>query len=170
MLFRVVWGFVGSETSRFRQFLRSPAEVLRHLRTLSGAREPDTEIGHSAASGWMVLALLGASLVVVGSGLFAQSGDGSGGPLRVNLSRQTAEWAAGLHAASFNVVLGLTVLHVGFIVVYAAVKRQDLVRAMVTGRKRLPANLRQPRFASPALTAGILAVAGGLVWALVRFA
>ena len=60
--------------------------------------------------------------------------------------------------------------HIGAIIAYAAVKRHDLVRAMVTGKKRLPANLRQPRFASPLLAAGILAVAAGAVWVLVRFA
>jgi hypothetical protein len=49
-------------------------------------------------------------------------------------------------------------------------KRHDLVRAMVTGKKRLPANLRQPRFASPLLAAGILAVAAAAVWLLVRLA
>ena len=75
-----------------------------------------------------------------------------------------------MHAASFYVLLGLVVLHILAIIAYAAVKRHDLVRAMLTGKKRLPANLRQPRFASPLLAAGILAVAAGAVWVLVRFA
>ncbi len=169
LLFRIAWGFVGSETSRFRQFLRGPAEVLRQLRTFAGPRKPDTEIGHSAAGGWLVLALLGALLVQVGSGLFARSTDG-GGPLHTRLSPEAGAWAAGLHETSFNVVLGLTALHIALIVAYAVVKRHDLVRAMVTGRKRLPANLRQPRFASTALAVAILAVAGVFVWMLVRFA
>lgn len=170
LLFRVAWGFVGSETSRFQQFLRSPAEGLRHLASFRGQREPDTEIGHNAAGGWMVLALLAVLLVQVGTGLFARSDGGGGGPLNGHLSRKAGEWVAGLHAFSFNVVLGLTAVHILAIIAYAVVKRHDLVRAMVTGKKRLPANLRQPRFASPALAAAILAGTSVLVWLVVRFA
>jgi len=62
------------------------------------------------------------------------------------------------------------VIHILAIIAYAVFDRHDLVRAMVTGKKRLPANLRQPRFASPFLAAAILAVAAVTVWVLVRFA
>ncbi len=169
LLFRLVWGFVGSETSRFRQFLRSPVAGLRHLAAF-GQRTPDTEVGHNAAGGWMVLAMLAALLVQVGSGLFSNDDIAAKGPLAHRVSKATSDWLSGLHATSFYVLLGLVVLHIVAIITYAAVKRHDLVRAMVTGKKRLPANLRQPRFASPLLAAGILAVAAGAVWALVRFA
>ena len=169
LLFRLAWGFVGSETSRFRQFMRSPVAGLRHLAAF-GTREPDTEIGHNAAGGGMVLALLGVLLVQVGTGLFSNDDIDAQGPLAHDVSKHTSNWLTGLHAWSFWVVVGLTALHIVAIIAYAVFKRHDLVRAMVTGKKRLPANLRQPRFASPALAAGVLAVAAGLVWALVRFA
>ena len=169
LLFRIAWGFVGSETSRFRQFLRSPVEGLRHLAAF-GTREPDTEIGHNAAGGWMVLAMLLALLAQAGTGLFSNDDIDAQGPLAHLVSKGTSNWLSGVHATSFWVLLGLVVLHIAAIIAYAAVKRHDLVRAMVTGRKRLPATLRQPRFASPVLAAAILAVSAGLVWALVRFA
>ena len=168
LLFRLAWGFVGSETSRFRQFLRNPVEALRHLAAFP-KREPDTEIGHNAAGGWMVLALLAVLIVQVGTGLFSNNDIDAQGPLAHDVSKATSNWMTGLHATSFWVVLGLTALHIVAIIAYAAVKRHGLVRAMVTGKKRLPANLRQPRFASPLLAGGILAVTSGLVWALVRF-
>ncbi len=169
LLFRLAWGFVGSETSRFRQFLRSPIAGLRHLAAF-GKREPDTEIGHNAAGGWMVLAMLLALLVQVGSGLFSNNDIDAKGPLAHRVSKATSDWLSGLHATSFYVLLGLVALHVVAIVAYAVFKRHDLLRAMVTGKKRLPANLRQPRFASPVLAAAILAVAAGAVWLLVRLA
>ena len=158
LLFRLAWGFVGSETSRFRQFLRSPVAGLRHLAAF-GTREPDTEIGHNAAGGWAVLAMLAVLFVQVGTGLFSNNDIDAQGPLAHDVSKATSNWMTGLHATSFWVVL----------VAYAAFKRHDLVRAMVTGKKRLPANLRQPRFASPVLAAGILLASAGLVWGLVRF-
>jgi len=169
LLFRIAWGFVGSETSRFRQFLRNPVAGLRHL-VAFGKREPDTEIGHNAAGGWMVLAMLVALLVQVGTGLFSNNDIDAKGPLAHRVSKATSDWLTGLHATSFYILLALVVLHIAAIIAYAAVKRHDLLRAMVTGKKRLPANLRQPRFVSPLLAAGILAVAAGAVWVLVRFA
>jgi cytochrome b len=169
LLFRLVWGFVGSETSRFRQFLRSPAAGLAHLAAF-GKREPDTEIGHNAAGGWMVLAMLAALFVQVGTGLFSNNDIDAKGPLAHRVSKATSDWLSGVHVTSFYVLLGLVVLHVLAIIAYAAVKRHDLVRAMVTGKKRLPANLRQPRFASPLLALGILVAAAGVVWLLVGLA
>ena len=65
LLFRVAWGFVGSETARFSHFLKSPLAALRHLARLH-RREPDTEIGHNAAGGWMVLVMLVLLAVQVG--------------------------------------------------------------------------------------------------------
>ena len=70
LLFRIAWGFVGSQTARFSQFMRSPIEGLRHLAHFP-RREPDTEIGHNAAGGWMVLILLAALAAQVGTGLFS---------------------------------------------------------------------------------------------------
>jgi len=169
LLFRIAWGFVGSETSRFRMFLRNPVEGLRHLAAF-GKREPDTEIGHNAAGGWMVLAMLAALVVQVATGLFSNNDIDAKGPLAHRVSKATSDWISGLHAASFYVLLALVVLHILAIIAYAAFKRHDLVRAMVTGKKRLPANLRQPRFASPVLAAGILAASAAAVWVLVRLA
>jgi len=67
LIFRLVWGLIGSDTARFSHFLRSPFEALRHLMHMT-RREPDTEVGHNAAGGWMVLAMLGLIAVQTGSG------------------------------------------------------------------------------------------------------
>ena len=57
LLFRIVWGLIGSDTARFSRFLQSPMAALRHLSHIR-RREPDTEVGHNAAGGWMVLVML----------------------------------------------------------------------------------------------------------------
>src|SRR5271154_2539662 len=54
LLFRLIWGFIGSDTARFAYFLKSPIAAAQHLMHLH-RREPDTEVGHNAAGGWMVL-------------------------------------------------------------------------------------------------------------------
>ena len=169
LLFRLAWGFAGSETSRFGTFLRSPAQALQNLATFA-KRGPDTQIGHNAAGGWMVLAMLLALALEVGAGLFSNNDIAEEGPLAHYVAKAASDWATHWHHRIFNVVWALAALHVLAVVAYAVVKRHDLVRAMVTGKKRLPATLRQPRFASPLLALAVMAGAAGLVWALVRFA
>jgi len=169
LLFRLVWGFVGSETSRFRKFLRSPVAALHHLGTFFGKREPDREIGHNAAGGWMVLVLLLALAVQATTGLFAGNDIDGGGPLNHVLSEGWQQLDTKIHHVNFNVILALISLHVLAVLAYAAIKRHDLVRPMVTGKKRLPANMRQPRFANPLLALVILVIAAGCVWAVVTF-
>ena len=168
LLFRLVWGIVGSQTSRFSEFLRSPVEGLRHLAQFS-RREPDTEIGHNAAGGWMVIAMLLALVAQVGTGLFSNDDTMTDAPLAHHVSKAASDQVTHLHGTIFYAILALIVLHVVAIIAYAAVKRHDLVRAMVTGRKRLPATMTQPRFTNPALAVPILAVAAAAVWILVTY-
>ena len=169
LLFRLAWGFIGSDTSRFSRFLTNPVEGLRHLGQFA-RREPDTEIGHNAAGGWMVLLMLLALFVQVGTGLFSNDDVSVNGPLRHLVSKATSNTLSSIHAVNFYVLLGLIALHIVAILAYAVVKRQDLVRPMVTGKKRLPAATRQPRLASPAVAAVVLGFAAALVWALVSLA
>ena len=165
LLFRLAWGFVGSETSRFSQFLRSPLAGLRHLAHFA-RREEDNDVGHNAAGGWMVMILLGDIAVQVGTGLFSNDDVVTDGPLAHLVSRTVSDRITALHAANFNVLLGLIALHVVAAVAYAVVKRQNLVRPMVTGRKRLPGATRQPRMASPLLALLLLVLAACAVWVL----
>jgi cytochrome b len=170
LLFRVVWGFIGSQTSRFRQFLRSPFEALHHLAHLH-RREPDREIGHNAAGGWMVLVMLLALGVQATTGLFAGDPVDGGGPFVDQITETTQATLDRIHYYNFYyVILVLVGLHILAVLTYAVVKRHDLVRPMVTGRKRLPADTRQPRFANPLLALVVVAVAAACVWALVRYA
>jgi hypothetical protein len=67
-----------------------------------------------------------------------------------------------VHSVTFNVILGAIALHVVAIGVYAFVKKQNLLRPMLTGKKRLPAATRAPRLASPLLALALLAVAAAV--------
>ena len=173
LIFRVVWGFVGSETARFGQFLASPAKALRHL---AGFRQPapDTQVGHNAAGGWMVLAMLVLLGVQTVSGLFNTEEYGAtyaaAGALEKYVSEGASRAAGIVHAVVFNLLLALIVLHIAAVLAYRLVRRHDLVRPMITGIKRLPAATRQPRMASPVLAAAVLAGAGVAVWLLATFA
>jgi cytochrome b len=166
LLFRLAWGFIGSETSRFSQFLRSPIAGFRHLRDFFKA-EPDDQIGHNAAGGWMVLLLLGDLAVQVGLGLFSNDDAFTEAPLAHLVSKATSDELTSLHVANFYVILGLIGVHVLAIAAYAVVKKHNLLRPMITGRKRLPGATRQPRMASPLLAALLAVLCGVIVWVVV---
>ena len=170
LLFRIVWGFLGSETARFRQFLVSPVKTVRYLRAIRKPA-PDTQIGHNPAGGWMVLVLLLLLLVQVVSGLFNTEEYGkayaAAGPLVKYATKDQASLAGAIHAINFAVLATVVVLHVLAIGAYARLKKHDLVRPMITGVKRLPAATRQPRLVSPLRAALVLALAGAAVWVLV---
>jgi cytochrome b len=161
LLFRWAWGFVGSDTARFGRFLGSPVRALRHLAALR-VREPDTQVGHNAAGGWMVLVMLLLLSVQVGAGLCANDGGGAEGPLAKYVGDRWSDRLSLVHSVTFNVILGAIALHVVAIGVYAFVKKQNLLRPMLTGKKRLPAATRAPRLASPLLALALLAVAAAV--------
>ncbi len=157
-LFRLGWGFLGSDTALFRRFLAGPRAGLRHLATFR-RREPDTQIGHNAAGGWMVLAMLLLIGIEVASGLGANDGLGVfEGPLAKYIGGRASDLATVVHATAIDVLIAAVVLHILAIVLYAAVKGQNLVRPMITGKKRLPAATRAPRRAGPARALLLIAV------------
>jgi cytochrome b len=171
LLFRVAWGLVGSDTARFTRFLRSPLAGLRHLGRFR-RREPDTEIGHNAAGGWMVLVLLGLLLVQAVTGLFANHEPGfdydAHGPLALTVTDRLSARLTGVHHFNFNLILAAVALHVLAVLAYRVVKGHDLIGPMITGFKSLPARLSPPRMGSPALAAAFLAVAALAVWGITR--
>jgi cytochrome b len=167
LVFRLGWGLVGSDNARFARFLQSPHAALAHLKHL-GRREPDTEVGHNAAGGWMVLLLLALLLAQVATGLFASEEPGESyaahGPFALQVADALSGRLTALHELGFNLLLGAIGLHVAAVLAYAVLKRQDLVRPMVTGFKRLPAGIQAPRLGHPLLALVLLGCGFGLVW------
>jgi cytochrome b len=164
LLFRIIWGVIGSDTARFTRFLRSPLAALRHLSQLR-RREPDREIGHNPAGGWMVLLMLALLGVQTGTGLFANDDANTEGPLMHLIEKEQSDWLSHIHYLNFMAIEAVIVLHLLAIVAYAVLKQQNLVRPMVTGTKMMPVDAKGPRLASPILAAIALAVAaGGVAW------
>jgi cytochrome b len=162
LLFRLIWGFVGSDTARFSRFLKSPAAALRHLSHFRH-READREIGHNAAGGWMVLVMLALLGVQAGTGLFSNDDGNTEGPLMHLVNKEQSDFLSKIHALNFNLILVAIVLHVLAIIAYAVLKRQNLVRPMLTGRKEMPGEVVAPRLVSPVWALVTLAVAVGVV-------
>jgi cytochrome b len=154
LLFRLSWGFFGGETARFSRFIASPRTVLQHLKC-SLRREPDHQVGHNPAGGWMVLLLLALLLVETLTGLYVANDIADEGPLTEVVPAWAANAIASSHAILWDALLAAIVLHILAIAGFAAIKGQNLLRPMVTGTKVLPANVAAPRAGSPA-RAGLL--------------
>lgn len=138
LVFRIFWGFAGGSTARFAQFVKGPRTTLAYARTVL-RREPSDVAGHNPMGAWSVLALLGALAAQVTFGLFAVDVDGlESGPLSLYVDFDTGRAFAELHEASFNLLLALIALHLAAIAWYRFFKRENLVAAMLTGRRALP--------------------------------
>ncbi|PXW25731.1 cytochrome b/b6 domain-containing protein [Paraburkholderia caballeronis] len=165
VLFRLLWGCFGSETARFRSFVASPAAALAHLRRVL-RREPDVQVGHNAAGGWMVLLLIALLLVETLSGIYVYNDVADEGPLSEIVPAPVANAISSLHALGWDLLLAAVVLHVCAIAVYAIAKGHHLVGPMISGRKRLPSTVRAPSRAPLWLAALLLGCAALVVAAL----
>jgi len=160
LVFRVLWGFVGSSTARFTHFVKGPRAIAAYLRRISPA-----SVGHNPLGALSVLALLGLMIVEVGSGLFAQDVDGEEfGPLAQYVSYETTDWARDWHALTFNVILAAVAIHVLAILFYLLVKRDNLVGPMVTGRKSFNEDIAAPIMAPLWRAVAAALVAGAIAW------
>lgn len=167
LIFRVLWGLVGSDTARFARFVASPLAALRQL-TKIGSREPDREVTHNAAGGWMVLLLLALLLVQATTGLFTYDQVFTRGPLSRRVSEEWVDFASSIHVKNFYWLLGAIALHVVAVGVYFVAKHHDLLGPMIHGVKKLPADVPAPRMASPALGLALLGFSAALVWGITR--
>ena len=125
--FRLVWGLLGPRYARFGQFLRGPATVAAHLKDLVSGRER-RYLGHNPAGGAMILALmLGLAALCLTGWMYTLD------------MFWGEEWVEEVHEALANLLLLLVVLHLAGVVLAGLKHQENLVRAMITGRKRAPA-------------------------------
>jgi cytochrome b len=168
VLFRLGWGLAGTRYARFSDFLRGPGETLRYLRDMVAGRA-HAYPGHNPLGALSSLGLLAVLLVQAGSGLFASDDIFVEGPLVGLVGGDTVDLMTTVHHTAFDVLLGFVALHLLAIAFYEAIKGQRLVRAMVLGRKRLPAAVAPSEPVPLAALRGLvmLAVSAAAVAALV---
>lgn len=160
VVFRILWGFVGSKYARFSDFVYSPATVLGYMKGLVTGKVQHY-LGHNPAGGWMVVALLLALLAVSYTGLKAYGVEGHG-PLASDveyslisnarahgqeheevdehgIAQRVGEDDGGfwheLHEATTDITLALIFLHLLGVAISSRLHGEKLVKAMITGRK-----------------------------------
>jgi cytochrome b len=124
--FRVVWGFIGTRPARFAAFVRGPRAVIGHIAGLLRGRG-ERSAGHNPLGGWAVLVLLGTSAALTVSGWLLYN----------DIIGHTGEE---VHEALANGLMALAVVHIVAIVAMSLRERENLIAAMISGRKHLPAD------------------------------
>jgi len=167
VLFRIVWGVVGGTHARFVNFVRGVPAALQHVRELMRPG-PTSDVGHSAIGGWMIVILLAVLLLQTATGLFADDDIVTVGPLGALVSGATRARLTTIHKYNFEVIEVLVGVHILAVLSYLAIKRQNLIGAMITGRRRVlaPTAIDGAR-AHPALAAAVLAGAAAVVAGIV---
>ncbi len=162
LLFRIVWGFIGTQHARFSDFIYSPKQVTGYLKSLLSG-QPQHYIGHNPAGSWMVFALLISLSLTSITGLKLYAVEEGLGPLAYQtapvslelISKAHAdddddehEYESGkhedeaeefweeLHEAFSNLTVFLVFLHIAGVVVASLVHGENLVKAMINGRKQ----------------------------------
>lgn len=134
IVFRVIWGFVGGTTARFRAFFPTPLPMLRYGASLIRGKV-EHYLGHNPLGAGMVLALLLAIFAQGFTGLFNTDDTLFEGPFLKLVSDRTGKLAGFAHHYIWQLILILVAIHIAANLFYLLVKREPLIQAMVTGQK-----------------------------------
>lgn len=129
LVFRIVWGFAGSTYARFAHFVRGPVAIRAYLK---GQWQG---LGHNPLGALSVLALLSVLGVLAATGLFANDDIAFEGPLYALVGADLSSRLTGIHKLMEPLLIALVLAHVGAIVFYVRVKKDNLVRPMILGWK-----------------------------------
>lgn len=163
--FRVIWGFVGTRHARFGRFLRGPGAIVRYL----SGRDDRAPVGHNPLGALGVVALLGLLLVQGATGLFANDEIMNAGPFYGWVDPGLSNRITSVHRLVSDALLAMIALHVLAVAWHVAVRRQPLLRAMVTGRKsadRVPPGEAIDSSRTPLALALVAALAAALALAV----
>ena len=120
--FRLVWGVCGSRYARFSSFVRGPRAVLAYLRSLLSGK-PQHYTGHNPAGAVAIVLMLATTLATVASGWLLYTG-------------RAGEWMEEVHESIAGLMLAIVAVHVAGVLAASWLHRENLVKAMFTGRKR----------------------------------
>ncbi|MEP3197281.1 MAG: cytochrome b/b6 domain-containing protein [Lentilitoribacter sp.] len=136
LIFRVIWGVIGSRTALFHTFIKGPGAILNYVKNPSSEKFKGM-IGHSPIAALSVIAMLVVILVQVGTGLISDDEILLQGPLAKYVSGDMSYQATTYHGINAKLIIGLIVLHLAAIAFYRFIKKDNIVKPMVSGQKEV---------------------------------
>ncbi len=145
VLFRLVWGVIGTKYARFSQFIQGPAGMVGHLKGLMSASHQDAP-GHNPVGGMVMLGLM---LFILFIGLTGY----------LNVKEMFGDLMGEAHEAIASLALGLVIIHIGAAVIMSLLQKENLIKAMVNGKKK---GLPEQAIRFPQYLVGLLLLLGSL--------
>lgn len=134
LTFRLVWGVIGTRHARFVAFFPTPGRLIRYLKKVFSGQSTET-VGHNPLGSLMIFA----TLLLVGlqavSGLFMDDEIMYAGPFYDAVSSEFASTMNRIHIAAINLILLLVAVHIAAVLYHVLVRRERLIRAMLSGKK-----------------------------------
>lgn len=122
VLFRLVWGFVGTKYARFTQFLRGPNEMAGHIKSVLSSHQHSSP-GHNPVGGIVMVGLMLIILLIGLTGYWS-------------VKEFLGDFMSEAHEAIASIALGLAILHIAAAVIMSLLQKENLIRAMVNGKKQ----------------------------------
>jgi cytochrome b len=137
--FRLLWGLVGTRNARFMSFVKSPKVMLAYLKGMLSLKAPHY-LGHNPLGAAMVIALLLGIALASLTGMVIIASEGNGPLAGTIFSTLGGDWMEDAHEFFANFTLLMVLIHVSGVAISSFLEGENLVKAMVTGRKRFRSN------------------------------
>ena len=169
IVFRIIWGFIGTAYAQFKNFLVNPTSLVAYIKGLSNRTSQSKSAGHNPIGGYSTIAIITCVLIQGFSGLFCDDDVLTAGPLRHLVSDDITSIYNQVHALNAKVLAGLLCTHVAAIFWYLLVRKENLIKPMITGTKTAGKDEKYIHWKEKPLTA-LLALALALiaVWVVVN--
>ena len=168
VVFRVLWGVLGSTTAQFKSFVKTPRTVAKFLLEIVRGTAPSFT-GHNPAGGYMVITLLITIFCQTITGLFSDDQIFNAGPLRSFIHADTAGMLTNWHHITFDVLVVLSAIHVFAIFWHEWILGERLIISMITGKKEKGKGSERIIFVSHSRLLIALTISIVIVWGLVNY-
>ncbi len=134
IIYRIAWGFIGSEHARFANFVRPWPDVKAHLKDALRL-SPHAYLGHNPTGGWMIILMLITLILVIITGVMGAVGEGVSFPFFGGLPRYLSKAAEEIHEGAANMMMAMVGIHIIGVVAESLLSGENLIRSMIDGRK-----------------------------------
>jgi cytochrome b len=166
ILFRIVWGLVGTKHALFSNFVRGPKATVRYAaKFIRGRREHYA--GHNPLGAWMIVTLLGMLGIQALLGLVADDEIFNTGPLSGYVSHEVSLRLTSIHRIMFYWIAAAIAIHILAVLAHTFLAQENLIRAMLTGHKSAPSATSRDHIHTSRTWLAVLvtiALSAGLAW------
>lgn len=170
LIYRILWGVAGGTHARFTSFIRGPGAVIAYMKGMFDRRQHASSLGHNPMGALSVVAMLLVLLFQATSGLFVNDDIAFEGPLYKFVGKEVSDKLMSLHQLNQRVIIGLVALHFAAIAFHWFYHKENLVRPMITGVKRVAGAAGNARHGSTVLALVLLGCSGAAVYFVVNAA